>query len=87
MGGHRELLHGTTDLNRHGEQPVQQCLFANTFQDMFVIATSSCSRMLPSKRGYSRVNGGIANNGGRRGRHDSEDENRLIDQLDEEWED
>ena len=61
-------------------------------QDILVIATSSCARLLPSRRGYSRVNGGITVGGGggsagRRGRGSSEDENRLIDQLDEEWED
>jgi len=60
---------------------------ANKSQDMFVILTSSCSRMLPSRRGYSRVNNNGNGNIGRRGRHDSEDENRLIDQLDEEWDD
>ncbi len=54
-------------------------------RDMFIILTSSCTRFLPSRRGYSRV----AANGRppRRGSGGSEDENRLIDQLDEEWED
>ncbi|KAF2155926.1 mannose 6-phosphate receptor domain-containing protein [Myriangium duriaei CBS 260.36] len=56
------------------------------FKDLFVIATSSCLRWVPAKRGYSRISNGMPNGGGRRGR-DSEDENRLIDQLDEEWED
>lgn len=56
--------------------------------DMFIIITSSCSRCIPSfrNRGYSRVSLGDDNGRGRgRGRND--DENRLIDQLDEEWED
>lgn len=57
--------------------------FGLRMQDVFVIATSSCSRFLPSRKGYSRV--GASGNIGRRGRHDSDDENRLIDQLDEEW--
>ncbi|KAF2091539.1 mannose 6-phosphate receptor domain-containing protein [Saccharata proteae CBS 121410] len=57
---------------------------AGFFSDMFIIATSSCSRCFPSRRGYSRVS--MNGNGSRRGR-DSDDENRLIDQLDEEWED
>lgn len=63
--------------------------------DMFVILTSSCSR-LPfvgriisgGRKGYSRLslNGDGFGHGGRRGRADSDDENRLIDQLDETWE-
>ncbi|KAI9702709.1 MAG: Cation-independent mannose-6-phosphate receptor CI-MPR [Bogoriella megaspora] len=53
-------------------------------QDMFVIAFSSCARFLPSRRGYQRVSA----NGNARGRgSNAEDENRLIDQLDEEWDD
>lgn len=54
-------------------------------QDIFIIATSSCARWLPNRKGYSRVNAGMNGSGGRRVRHDSDDENRLIDQLDEEW--
>ncbi|OCL10616.1 mannose 6-phosphate receptor domain-containing protein [Glonium stellatum] len=57
-------------------------------RDMFIILTSSCARCIPSfrSRGYSRVSLGDDNGRGRgRGRND--DENRLIDQLDEEWED
>ncbi|KAH7392793.1 mannose-6-phosphate receptor binding domain-containing protein [Pyrenochaeta sp. MPI-SDFR-AT-0127] len=54
------------------------------FSDMFIILTSSCARFLPSRRGYSRVSLGQDN--GRRGRR-NEDENRLIDNLDEEWDD
>ncbi|PSN67807.1 mannose 6-phosphate receptor domain-containing protein, partial [Corynespora cassiicola Philippines] len=52
--------------------------------DMFVILTSSCARFLPSRRGYSRVS--MGHDSGRRGRR-NEDENRLIDNLDEEWDD
>ncbi|KAH7089524.1 mannose-6-phosphate receptor binding domain-containing protein [Paraphoma chrysanthemicola] len=52
--------------------------------DMFIILTSSCARFMPSRRGYSRVSLGQDN--GRRGRR-NEDENRLIDNLDEEWDD
>ncbi|KAI9695512.1 MAG: Cation-independent mannose-6-phosphate receptor CI-MPR [Candelina mexicana] len=53
-------------------------------RDIFIILTSSCARFLPSRRGYSRVS---ANSSGGRGRSAPEDENRLIDQLDEEWDD
>ncbi|RAL59738.1 hypothetical protein DID88_000369 [Monilinia fructigena] len=80
----------------------------NFIKDIFIIATSSCSRCLPTHRGYSTLsisangnsrnggNGGIGGNGRERGissnesgrrNSGSEDENRLIDQLDEEWED
>lgn len=55
-------------------------LFA--LQDMFIIATSSCARFIPRRRGYHYLSG--SPNG--RGRN-REDENRLIDQLDEEWDD
>ncbi|KAI1781382.1 mannose 6-phosphate receptor domain-containing protein [Hypoxylon cercidicola] len=51
--------------------------------DFFVIATSSCARLLPNRRGYHYVSGSPAG----RGRSNREDENRLIDQYDEEWED
>ncbi|KAJ2905939.1 hypothetical protein MKZ38_003727 [Zalerion maritima] len=50
--------------------------------DMFVIATSSCAQFLPHRRGYSALSSSA--NGRNRSR---EDENRLIDQLDEEWDD
>ncbi|KAK4899683.1 Cation-independent mannose-6-phosphate receptor CI-MPR [Elasticomyces elasticus] len=65
-------------------------------RDIFIILTSSCARFMPSRRGYQRVNGGLNGNsgssgGGRgitRGRGDSSDaENRLIDELNEEWDD
>jgi cation-dependent mannose-6-phosphate receptor len=55
-----------------------------TWQDMAVILTSSCSRFLPSRRGYGRV--ALNNDSRGRGVH-ADDENRLIDQLDEEWDD
>ena len=63
-----------------------RCVFGAEclMQDMFVILTSSCARFLPSRRGYSRVSLGPETN--RRGRR-NEDENRLIDNLDEEWDD
>ncbi|KAL8404326.1 hypothetical protein RB594_009254 [Gaeumannomyces avenae] len=50
--------------------------------DMFVAVTSSCSRCLPGRRGYRTISS--SPNGRSRNR---EDENRLIDQLDEEWDD
>ncbi|KAL1795845.1 hypothetical protein ACET3X_006069 [Alternaria dauci] len=54
------------------------------FSDMFIILTSSCARFMPSRRGYSRVS--LGQDSGRRGRR-NEDEDRLIDNLDEEWDD
>lgn len=65
------------------------CDRADKRQDIFIIATSSCARLLPgSGGGYSRLNGDMSGaTSGRRGRADSDDENRLIDQLDEEWDD
>jgi cation-dependent mannose-6-phosphate receptor len=55
---------------------------------MFVILTSSCARFMPSRRGYSRVSlGQDAGRGGRGRGRGNEDENRLIDNLDEEWDD
>ncbi|KAA6407799.1 MAG: hypothetical protein FRX48_08150 [Lasallia pustulata] len=48
-------------------------------RDVFIIATSACARLVPRRRGYSQLSGG-------RGRS-SDDENRLIDQLDEDWDD
>ncbi|KAI1643773.1 mannose 6-phosphate receptor domain-containing protein [Daldinia loculata] len=51
--------------------------------DFFVMATSSCARLLPNRRGYRYVSGSPSG----RGRSNREDENRLIDQYDEEWED
>jgi cation-dependent mannose-6-phosphate receptor len=50
---------------------------------MFVILTSSCGRLI-GRRGYKPV----SLNGHSRGRgFHSDDENRLIDSLDEEFED
>ncbi|KAI0105463.1 mannose-6-phosphate receptor binding domain-containing protein [Nemania sp. FL0031] len=51
--------------------------------DMFVIATSSCARLFPSRRGYHYLSGSSST----RARNNRDDENRLIDQYDEEWED
>ncbi|KAF2764726.1 mannose 6-phosphate receptor domain-containing protein [Teratosphaeria nubilosa] len=57
-------------------------------KDIFIILTSSCARFVPSSRGYQRVNGGIGGSGSGRGRgRDSDAENRLIDELNEEWDD
>lgn len=51
-------------------------------KDIFIILTTSCARFLPVRRGYRSLNsasrGGYGNN---------DDENRLIDQLEEEWDD
>lgn len=62
---------------------------------MTIILFSSLGRMFRLKRpssGYGQVNGGVADTRrgsfiGRGGRGDIDAENRLIDQLDEEWED
>ncbi|KAI0527942.1 mannose-6-phosphate receptor binding domain-containing protein [Xylaria bambusicola] len=51
--------------------------------DIFVIATSSCARLLPSRRGYHYLSGSSSS----RARNNRDAENRLIDQYDEEWED
>ena len=59
-------------------------------QDIFVIVFSSCTSFFggsSSRKGYARVNGVGAGPGIRRGRSDSDAENRLIDELNEEWED
>jgi len=57
-------------------------------KDMFIIATSSCADLMPSRRGYSALSISANGNGSGRGRNNGpEDENRLIDQLDEEWDD
>jgi len=53
------------------------------FSDMIIILTSSCTQLI-RRRGYTPV----SLNGSSRGRgFHSDDENRLIDQLDEEWDD
>ncbi|KAI9836145.1 MAG: hypothetical protein M1837_003454 [Sclerophora amabilis] len=54
-------------------------------RDTFIILTSSCARLIPQRRGYSTLSASGANGGVRRSSR-NEDENRLIDQLDEEWE-
>ncbi|KAG9234446.1 mannose-6-phosphate receptor binding domain-containing protein [Amylocarpus encephaloides] len=60
-------------------------------KDLFIIAASSCSRCLPTRRGYSALsisaNDRTATQGRGRGGNgwSTDDENRLIDQLDEEW--
>ncbi|KAJ4303985.1 Cation-independent mannose-6-phosphate receptor CI-MPR [Collariella sp. IMI 366227] len=51
-------------------------------RDLAIILTASCARMIPRTRGYRTLSG--SPNGRRRSR---DDENRLIDQLDEEWDD
>lgn len=51
------------------------------WQDVFIIATSTCARLVPRRRGYNQLSTGTG-----RGRS-SDDENRLIDQLDEDWDD
>lgn len=60
---------------------------------MFVILFSSCTQRMPGltqlfagRRGYHRVGANEARATDARSR-DPDDENRLIDQLDEEWED
>ncbi|TWU73158.1 Cation-independent mannose-6-phosphate receptor CI-MPR [Metarhizium rileyi] len=54
----------------------------NFLSDMFIYAFSSCIRCLPGRSGYSHLN----SNSNSRNRS-SDAENRLIDQLDEEWDD
>ena len=58
-----------------------------SIKDMFIIATSSCARFLPYGKGYNQLpSHSDSRNGSSRGSR-AEDENRLIDQLDEEWDD
>ncbi|KAK2616471.1 Cation-independent mannose-6-phosphate receptor CI-MPR [Conoideocrella luteorostrata] len=52
----------------------------NFISDMAIILFSSCARCLPGRRGYSHLNTSPR-------RRNSDAENRLIDQLDEEWDD
>jgi cation-dependent mannose-6-phosphate receptor len=56
-------------------------------KDIVIILTSSCTRFMPSRQGYSRVNGGFGGTGSGRSARDSESANRLIDELNEEWDD
>ncbi|KAG7139450.1 putative mannose 6-phosphate receptor-like protein like [Verticillium longisporum] len=53
----------------------------NFICDVFYAALSLCARLLPGRRGYSHLAGSPSRSRNR------EDENRLIDQLDEEWDD
>ncbi|KAI4242722.1 MAG: hypothetical protein L6R42_010930, partial [Xanthoria sp. 1 TBL-2021] len=53
----------------------------SVLREIIIILTSSCSRLLPRRQGYNQLPSGR----GRGSRAD--DENRLIDQLDEEWDD
>lgn len=55
--------------------------------DVVVILFGACSRIVPRRKGYSHLatTNGYGNGMGRGGR--DEQENRLIDQLDEEWDD
>lgn len=46
-------------------------------RDFFIIFTSSCARFFPQQQGYRTLSTSPSRN--------REDENRLIDQLDEEW--
>ena len=52
---------------------------------MIIILFSSCTRFLPSRKGYNQLPTHNTPRG--RGSTRAEDENRLIDQLDEEWDD
>ncbi|KAL8810664.1 MAG: hypothetical protein Q9223_002240 [Gallowayella weberi] len=51
-------------------------------RDVFIILTSSCGRLLPRRQGYNQ----LPSHGRGRGSR-ADDENRLIDQLDDEWDD
>ncbi|KAF7563983.1 hypothetical protein G7046_g105 [Stylonectria norvegica] len=51
--------------------------------DMFIIAWSSCARRIPGRGGYEHLN----TSSPARREQNAEAENRLIDQLDEEWDD
>ncbi|KAL8670560.1 MAG: hypothetical protein Q9168_004908 [Polycauliona sp. 1 TL-2023] len=54
----------------------------SVLRDIVIILTSSCARLLPRRQGYNQ----LPSNGRGRGSR-ADDENRLIDQLDEEWDD
>lgn len=68
---------------RRRDNACTDTLNALCFQDLIVIFTSSCARVLPRRQGYNHLPS--HGRGGRGSRAD--DENRLIDQLDEEWDD
>ena len=53
--------------------------------DVVIILFGTCSRIMPRRKGYNHLPTSNGYGGGRAGR--DEQENRLIDQLDEEWED
>ncbi|MCJ1346696.1 Cation-independent mannose-6-phosphate receptor CI-MPR [Peltigera leucophlebia] len=55
----------------------------NFLYDIFIILTSSCARLIPRRQGYNKLPTHTTRNRNSR----AEDENRLIDQLDEEWDD
>ncbi|KAK8872561.1 mannose 6-phosphate receptor domain-containing protein [Apiospora arundinis] len=82
------IMYQRTVANQRGwRQLPNYTLWSNIWShisDFFVIVTSSCARLLPSRRGYHYVSGSPS-----RGRYnrDREAENRLIDQYDEEWDD
>jgi len=59
----------------------------NFIKDFFIILTSSCARLLPGRSGYGALSVSANGNSSGRGRYRNDDENRLIDQLDEEWDD
>ncbi|RKF76741.1 putative mannose 6-phosphate receptor-like protein [Golovinomyces cichoracearum] len=52
----------------------------SSIKDIFIILSSSCMGLLPNRRRYTMIPSG-------RLHRRAEDENRLIDQLDEEWDD
>jgi cation-dependent mannose-6-phosphate receptor len=78
-------IFGFFRVSTHSSKAAGQC--ANAWQDIWIIGTSSCGRLIPSRSGYSRVNGGIGGIGRGRSGRDNEAENRLIDELNEEWDD
>ncbi|KAI9727651.1 MAG: Cation-independent mannose-6-phosphate receptor CI-MPR [Chrysothrix sp. TS-e1954] len=91
LGG---IVYQRTVMHQRGwRQLPNYSLWAGIFsfvRDFVVIVASACARCIPGLKaggrkggGYSRVGNGVG-----RGRSGSaDDENRLIDQLDEEWED
>ncbi|KAL8773040.1 MAG: hypothetical protein Q9209_002060 [Squamulea sp. 1 TL-2023] len=54
----------------------------SVLKDIIIILTSSCARLIPRRQGYNRLPSGGRGRGSR-----ADDENRLIDQLDDEWDD
>lgn len=62
--------------------PLRSVRPADGAQDVFAMLLTLCTRCLPGRQGYAALNAGA------HGRNRSSDaENRLIDQLDEEWDD